>query len=90
MSVKTINISLPSDLIAEIDNLAREEFTSRSDYIRSSLVKRVRSSKKLAQKEQLDRQRALLELEEHARDLENCDVTDQEIVDFVYELRHKR
>jgi|GEM_PF-1198900 len=42
MSSKTINITLPTALVAEIDKAAKAEYTSRSDYIRDSLVRKLR------------------------------------------------
>jgi metal-responsive CopG/Arc/MetJ family transcriptional regulator len=38
MSTQTINISLPKELISKIDNAAKAEYASRSDYIRQALV----------------------------------------------------
>ena len=84
MSSQTINISLPSDLVEEIDALAQQEFTSRSDIIRSSLVKRVRSSKKLAQK---DLAETLAQLHSAAKELELAKVSDAEIDAFVQDMR---
>jgi metal-responsive CopG/Arc/MetJ family transcriptional regulator len=39
MAVKTINISLDEKLLKEVDKAAKAEYSSRSDYIRSRLVK---------------------------------------------------
>jgi Arc/MetJ-type ribon-helix-helix transcriptional regulator len=38
MSTQTINISLPKELVKKIDNAAKAEYASRSDYIRQALV----------------------------------------------------
>ena len=46
MNSKTINISLPTDLVNLIDKQAKKDFTSRSDYIRSTLLQRVRIEEK--------------------------------------------
>ncbi len=46
MASKTINISLDEKLIKEIDKAAKTDYSSRSDYIRSSLVKNLRSETK--------------------------------------------
>lgn len=46
MNSKTINISLPSDLVKLIDKQAKKDFTSRSDFIRSTLLQRVRTEEK--------------------------------------------
>lgn len=45
MATQTINISLPKDLIAEVDKMASTEFASRSDYIRQALVSKLRADK---------------------------------------------
>lgn len=45
MSVQTINISLPKELIQKIDSAAKSEFASRSDYIRQALVSKLRADK---------------------------------------------
>jgi len=42
MSTKTINISLPEDLLKKIDAVAKTEYSSRSDFIRDSLVRRLK------------------------------------------------
>lgn len=43
MATKIINISLPEELVKKVDAAAKAEYSSRSDYIRSSLVSRLRS-----------------------------------------------
>jgi len=45
MSVQTINISLPKELVKKIDSAARVEFASRSDYIRQALVGKLKADK---------------------------------------------
>ena len=42
MSSKTVNISLPEELLKKIDSAANGEFTSRSDFIRDSIVRRLK------------------------------------------------
>lgn len=42
---KTINISLPEELLKKIDDEAKAEFASRSDFIRDTLVKRLRNQR---------------------------------------------
>ncbi len=42
---KTINISLPEDLLNKIDVAANADFANRSDYIRESLVRRLKHQK---------------------------------------------
>lgn len=39
---KIINISLPEELVVKIDELAKGEYASRSDFIRETLVHRLR------------------------------------------------
>lgn len=39
---KTINISLPADLLKKIDDEAKSEFANRSDFIRDTLVRRLK------------------------------------------------
>ncbi len=45
MSTQTINISLPKELVEKVDNAAKTEFASRSDYIRQALVSKLRADK---------------------------------------------
>lgn len=42
---KIINISLPEELVKKIDKLAKGEYASRSDFIRETLVLRVKGRK---------------------------------------------
>lgn len=42
MSSKTINITLPDILVKKIDELAKSDFSSRSDFIRETLVRRLK------------------------------------------------
>lgn len=42
---KTINISLPEDLVKKIDELAKGEYASRSDFIRETLVRRIKGQR---------------------------------------------
>jgi Arc/MetJ-type ribon-helix-helix transcriptional regulator len=41
---RTINISLPQELVTELDLAAKDEFASRSDYIRESILRRLRTN----------------------------------------------
>lgn len=45
MSTQTINISLPEELVKKIDNAAKAELASRSDYIRQALVGKLKADK---------------------------------------------
>ena len=87
MSYQTVNISLPSDLIDQIDSLAQKEFTSRSDIIRASLIKRVNTAQKAAQK---DLAKTLALLDQAAKDLQKTNITNTEIDDFVEHMRSKK
>lgn len=42
---KIINISLPEELVQEIDKAAKGEYASRSDYIRETLVRRLKGQR---------------------------------------------
>ena len=42
---KIINISLPEDLVLKIDKLAKGEYASRSDFIRETLVRRIKGQR---------------------------------------------
>jgi Arc/MetJ-type ribon-helix-helix transcriptional regulator len=43
-TTRTLNISLPAKLVTEIDKAAKGEFASRSDYIRDSILRKLRST----------------------------------------------
>ena len=40
---RTINISLPDDLVKEIDKAAKSEYASRSDFIRQTIVRKLKA-----------------------------------------------
>lgn len=42
---KTINISLPDDLLKKIDEAAKNEYATRSDYIRETMVRRIKGQR---------------------------------------------
>jgi len=42
---KAINITLPSELLKEIDSAAKGEYASRSDFIRESVVRRLKGQR---------------------------------------------
>lgn len=42
-TTRTINISLPAALLAEIDKAAQQEYATRSDYIRMSILRNLRA-----------------------------------------------
>lgn len=65
MSTQTINISLPKDLVKEIDKAANAEFASRSDYIRQALASKLKADR--AQRDDWDLLEALsMEIAESA------------------------
>ena len=43
-NTRTINISLPRKLVRELDNAAKNEFATRSDYIRDSILRKLRAN----------------------------------------------
>jgi Arc/MetJ-type ribon-helix-helix transcriptional regulator len=45
MSSKIINLSLPADLVKKLDEAAKANFASRSDYIRESIVMRLKGQR---------------------------------------------
>ena len=47
MAAQTINISLPKELVKKVDQAARKEFASRSDYIRQALVGKLKADQPL-------------------------------------------
>lgn len=84
MPTQTINISLPEDLVKEIDSAAKAEFASRSDYIRQALVDKLKSDK--AQQDDWDLLEALsVEIAENAQEAGYR--TEQDFVRAVKEVR---
>lgn len=47
MTSQTFNLSLPKDLVKELDNRAKKDFSSRSDYVRKAIVNQIRSEQAL-------------------------------------------
>lgn len=43
---KTVNISLPAQLLQAVDKAAKEEFATRSDYIRDSILRKLREQER--------------------------------------------
>jgi metal-responsive CopG/Arc/MetJ family transcriptional regulator len=43
---QAINITIPKELLVQVDNLAKQDFTSRSDIIRQALLDKLRKSKR--------------------------------------------
>ncbi|MEX0934438.1 MAG: ribbon-helix-helix domain-containing protein [Candidatus Saccharimonadales bacterium] len=44
-SIKTFNISFPASLADEIDDIAKEQFGSRSDFLRAAALKYIQEEK---------------------------------------------
>ena len=47
MATQTFNLSLPKDLVTQLDLQAKREFSSRSDYVRKAIVNQLRSEQML-------------------------------------------
>lgn len=47
MSSKTFNLSLPEELVCKLDEQAKKDFSSRSDYVRKAIVNQLRSEEAL-------------------------------------------
>ncbi len=47
MSSKTFNLSLPQDLVKKLDEQAKKDFSSRSDYVRKAIVNQINSEQAL-------------------------------------------
>lgn len=43
MSTKIFNLSLPQSLVEALDNRAKKDYSSRSDYIRKAIVNQLRA-----------------------------------------------
>ncbi|HEX4774318.1 MAG TPA: ribbon-helix-helix domain-containing protein [Candidatus Saccharimonadales bacterium] len=43
-NTRTINISLPKKLVNELDKAAKNEFATRSDFIRDSILRKLRTA----------------------------------------------
>ncbi len=48
MSTKTFNLSLPQALVEALDKRAKDDYSSRSDYIRKAIVNQMRSEEALS------------------------------------------
>ena len=49
MSSKVFNLSLPVELVEQLDKQAKKDFTSRSDYIRRAVLNQLRSEQGLTE-----------------------------------------
>jgi metal-responsive CopG/Arc/MetJ family transcriptional regulator len=43
-NTRTINISLPEKLVIELDKVAKNEYATRSDFIRDSILRKLRTT----------------------------------------------
>jgi len=43
-NTRTINISLPKKLVSEMDQAAKNEYATRSDFIRDSILRKLRTT----------------------------------------------
>lgn len=46
MQTQTLNISLPPELVKKMDFLARQEYATRSDFIRQAIIDKVNSRRR--------------------------------------------
>jgi len=49
MNTQTVNISLPKQLVAIMDDFAKSQFSTRSDLIRTAVIKYINENKKLTE-----------------------------------------
>lgn len=47
MATKTFNLSLPQDLVKALDERAKDDYSSRSDYVRKAIVNQMRTDEAL-------------------------------------------
>jgi metal-responsive CopG/Arc/MetJ family transcriptional regulator len=45
VATQTINISLPEELVSQVDKMAKSEFTNRSEFIRQAVVRKLKATK---------------------------------------------
>ncbi len=48
MSTQTFNLSLPRDLVKKLDEQAKKDYSSRSDYVRKAIVNQLRAEQALS------------------------------------------
>ena len=87
MNVQTINISLPTSLVASIDELAKKELTSRSDIIREQLIKKVKAEQLRTKKELLNAQAYILAA---SKELSGRGIDDIATDDFIAAMRKQK
>lgn len=89
MSTQTINISLPEELVKKIDRAAKEEFASRSDYIRQALVGKLRADKNRSRADDWELLESLME-EAAESAQKNGYTTNEDFVRAVKEVRREK
>lgn len=78
MQSQTLNISLPKELVREVDKLAKESYKNRSELIRDLLVSYVNKNRKWVQIFAAGREAG-----------RKAGITsEQQVYDIMYELRH--
>ena len=85
MATQTINISLPEELVSQVDKAAKSEFSNRSEYIRQAVVRKLKADRSS------DQDWAILESlmeDAGASATERGYVTDDDFVRAVKEVRH--
>lgn len=48
MNTRTLNLSLPAQLVQEVDAQAKKDYSSRSDFIRKAVINQLRSEQETA------------------------------------------
>ena len=89
MRSQTINISLPADLLGQLDKAAKAAFRSRSGFIQDAVITKLQLAK-LRQEEEdwLALEQSAAELEEVAK--RRGYTTDEDFVRLVKEVRAER
>lgn len=79
MATKVMNISLPVELVTELDELAKRRFVTRSDLLRT------------AAQQYVDADKALRELFRYGKTLAQANaVTEAEVADTITQARRSR
>jgi Arc/MetJ-type ribon-helix-helix transcriptional regulator len=92
MSITTINISLPTELVKEIDRDYKAEYGTRSDFIRQTITDRVRRNRASKRAEATEAQKDIdfKVLKAYSLDLKAMGISDEEADDYAYKLRHAK
>jgi metal-responsive CopG/Arc/MetJ family transcriptional regulator len=78
MNVQTINISLPKELVSEVDRFARIFYKNRSELIRDALVAYIQKNQKWQRIFEAGRKAG-----------KKASITsEQQVYDIMYEIRH--